>query len=90
MAVAAPSAGHEIGRLEMEAGPDQLRPHVVGDHARGGADQRFEIPPADEHAGHACHGVCHARGAKRFLGQGKVKMSNYPLKRSRPRKSRVT
>ena len=45
---------------------------------------------ADEHAGHACHGVCHARGAKHFLGQGKVKMSNYPLKRSRPRKSRVT
>ena len=45
---------------------------------------------ADEHAGHACHGVCRARGAKRFLGQGKVKMSNDPLKRSRPRKSRVT
>ena len=44
--------------------------HLAQDPGEGPARLRIEIAPADEHAGHAGHGVGDARGAKHLLGQG--------------------
>ena len=49
--LAAGRAVVDVAVLEVEPGPQQFRPHVIGDHPRVGADQRADAARGGQRAG---------------------------------------